>query len=606
MRGSVRRAIGSAVAVLAATALLAGCATAPRVDAGTVVTVGIRGGFTTANPAAGAGGGVVDEDIAALTTSGFTTLDADAQPVEDTAYGRAEIVSQEPFRVRYTMADDSAWSDGVPVDQADLLLAWAAGSHGLDDELEVAQPVDEETGELAEGVDPDAIVFDAVDSGLSGTIARADPDGRGITVQFPESTASWEDALRPGIPAHVLARRALDLRDPGAAKRAVVAAIESRDRAALAPLSLAWTRDWRFTEMPEDTGLLVASGPYRIASIEPGERVELVANPGYRGLRQPIYERIAIRTLDRSDDLADLLAAGEVDVASASPTAATVRALQGVDGLTIETGQQNRMLQLVLKVRDGLNVSIEDPLVRRALLRTVPREQMVRDLVTPVDPAAGVADSFVFHPLSDDYAPAIAKNGSVAYDVVDTARAEEFLQGAADRVHRVCVLFDPDDRARAAQFELMRASAEEVGIRVESCATKDWEAQLAEPGTWDAALVDVEIGADGRAPVAAEFRTDAADNIAGISDPELDALLDRVRAADGDPSRQTELLTEVDRRLWDLAVGAPLYAPPSIVAVGPGVDGVSRSPLATSVLWNAWAWRPAAPSPSPSGSPAEG
>jgi peptide/nickel transport system substrate-binding protein len=36
----------------------------------------------------------------------------------------------------------------------------------------------------------------------------------------------------------------------------------------------------------------------------------------------------------------------------------------------------------------------------------------------------------------------------------------------------------------------------------------------------------------------------------------------------------------------------PLFAFPTVTAVSTGVTGVTRSPLARGVFWNAWDWSP--------------
>jgi len=47
----------------------------------------------------------------------------------------------------------------------------------------------------------------------------------------------------------------------------------------------------------------------------------------------------------------------------------------------------------------------------------------------------------------------------------------------------------------------------------------------------------------------------------------------------------------------------PLYAYPTLTAVDARVAGVTRSPLAASVFWDAWTWRPTATSGAPSNRP---
>ena len=81
-----------------------------------------------------------------------------------------------------------------------------------------------------------------------------------------------------------------------------------------------------------------------------------------------------------------------------------------------------------------------------------------------------------------------------------------------------------------------------------------------------------------------------------------DALIGQLADTD-DPAQQTALLTKLDTRIWSQAAGMPLYAYPTLTAVDARVTGVTRSSLAGSVFWDAWAWKPATASGTPSNGP---
>ncbi len=73
--------------------------------------------------------------------------------------------------------------------------------------------------------------------------------------------------------------------------------------------------------------------------------------------------------------------------------------------------------------------------------------------------------------------------------------------------------------------------------------------------------------------------------------------------ASDDPAEVTRLLTEIDAEVWADAYGVPLFAYPTVTAVSADVTGVTRSPLARGVFWNAWDWAPtvATDDPAPNG-----
>ena len=53
--------------------------------------------------------------------------------VRNTDFGSYEVVSEDPLTVEYTITADAVWSDGVPIDEADMLLQWAAISGNVSD-----------------------------------------------------------------------------------------------------------------------------------------------------------------------------------------------------------------------------------------------------------------------------------------------------------------------------------------------------------------------------------------------------------------------------------------------------------------------------------------
>src|SRR5690606_2907905 len=162
------------------------------------------------------------------------------------------------------------WSDGTPIDAADLLLSWAALSQAMDDEgFDPSQFQDPETGEFTEEYPTDVVFFD---TGTQLSLVTETPevgdDGRSVTLEYSEPFVDWELVFGTTgtiLPAHVVAQHALDIEDAEEAKQAVLDAIQNDDREALAAISNAWNTIFNFPELPEDPSLLVASGPYQIS-----------------------------------------------------------------------------------------------------------------------------------------------------------------------------------------------------------------------------------------------------------------------------------------------------------------------------------------------------
>lgn len=615
MKSTRLLALGTAVAVAAAA--LAGCTAEDRVVEGSRASVAVSGSLTSLNPNTSYGrASGLNADVAYLTGSAFAYPDADYALVRDTSFGEAEVIDRDPLTVRYTLAEDITWSDGVPVTPADLLLAWLANSGALDTpDVDLEPYIDAETGRLGELPD-DVVHFDGA-RGRGLELATQTPqlgdDGRSLFVHFDAFTPGWETALAPGLPAHVVAARALELplRDEAAeadaepepelaraAQAALVAAIAEGDTAALSAIAGVWNSGFDLVGSQPDAELLVATGPYRVTAVSDGA-VTLTANPRYRGDRAPAIETLVLTTVGDPAELVRRLRAGEVDVAAPTPDEKLATELADIPGLTVTAGSEATYEHLDLQFADSKSGLFGDARVREAFLHVVPRQQIVDELVTAVQADAAVLDSFVLRPGAEGYAETIAENGSADYQSTDVDAATALLAEAGIASPEVCVLYDPADERRLAQFELIQTSAARAGFRVTSCARTDWVDWLGVAGAYDAALFAWDTTRLGPSAVAAVFRSDSlVANLNRYRSDDADALIDEVTGTD-DPEAQTTGLQQLDALLWADAYGVPLFAHPTLTAVSERIEGVTRSPLARGVLWNAWAWTPSAPTPNP-------
>jgi peptide/nickel transport system substrate-binding protein len=548
-----------------------------------------------------------------LTSTGFGYPDDLGATVLDSSFGTAQLLSREPLTVKYTVNQGVDWSDGTPIDAADLLLAWAANSGAVNTpKFDDSPYVDAATGRYTGDFPPSVVYFDGrVGAGLEKATSTpvVGDDGRSLTVTFGSSLSDWSTVLEPGLPAHLLAREALHTKagDAQAGKAAVLNAIQKHEGAQLHALAQAWNNSYNLTSTPHDRALLVSSGPYSIAKIS-GTRVVLTANPRYTGSRRPSFETLTLRVSPDPLETARLLATGAVDIATPQPSSSTSKALRAIPGVTVRFGSEARYEHLDLQFSGGKHTTFSDERVRRAFLDVVPRQQILTQVTSSTtagaaEPGAKLLDSFVLRPGAPGYSAAIAKNGSADYATPDVDAARTLLIEAGVASPEVCILYDPANPRRVAEFQLIQRSAALVGFVVTDCSSSDWEGLLGVSGNYDAALFAWDTTRLGPTSQASIFRSDAPlTNFSHYSDPDSDALIGQLAVTD-DAAKQTALLTKLDARIWSLAYGVPLYAYPTLTAVDDRVTGVVRSPLAGSVFWNAWAWKPTVASTTPSTAP---
>jgi peptide/nickel transport system substrate-binding protein len=599
----VKPALGLLAVAAAATLVLSGCTGTTVVD-GSTVRVAVSDPFTSINPQTSYGRqSATNADVAYLTGTGFGYSDDGYRTVQDGSFGSATIVGRDPLTVTYSVAADARWSDGEPVTAADLLLAWAANSGALNTpKFDDGPYVDGATDRYVKPFPAGVVWFDgAIGGGLEQAtrMPQLGSDGRSITVRFDSFLPQWRTMLAPGLPAHVVVREALGLpasTSAAAVEKRLVDAVQKKDATDLGRIARVWDDAYNTTVTPSDRTHLVASGPYRIEGVT-SKAVTLEANPDYHGSRTPTVERIVLRVIP--DPLAQVAAlrSGEVDIASPTPTTPVVQALVKVPGVTVTPGSQAVLEHLDLQIAGSRNGTFADPRVRRAFLDVVPRQQIVDRLVAPSQQGAGVLDSFTLRPGGEGYDAAIARNGSAAYRSTHPEAARRLLEDAGVTDPQVCILYDPSNPRRVAEFQLVQTSAARVGFRVTDCSSSDWADLLGVPGRYDAALFAWDTTRLGPSALGAVYRSGAQlANFTGYADPRSDALIQQLNSTD-DPARQTTLLTRLDARLWAAAVGVPLFAYPTVTAVDGSVTGVTRSPQQYSVLWNAWTWRPATASP---------
>jgi peptide/nickel transport system substrate-binding protein len=582
--------------------LLAGCTPPSEVVAGTTVTVAVDQPFTSYNPKSGFGGvSAVNASVFAATNSSFASYDETPELTPDESFGSYQVVSTEPLVVTYTVRDGIRWSDGTPIDAADLLLAWAANSTSLNDtEFDPARFVDHGTGRFTAEFPEDVVYFDGF-TGNGLQLVTETPvvgeNGRSITMTFDEYFPDWELVFDLGLPAHVVAGEALELSDPKEAKNALIEAVQGKDRRALAAVSRFWNSGLNLGDKGIDVDLLVGSGPYIISAVTPGEGLTLTANPEYRGDQLPHFEEVVVRFISDPLQAIAALDAAEVDIIAPQATVDVMTALENLDGAQVQHGFSGTWERLDLRLADSQNGFIENELVRRAFLHTVPRDDIMTSLIQPISPDAEVRDSHVFLPGAKGYAAAVKANGSKDYAHVDVAAAKRLLAEAARvapamAAPTVCLLFDPANPRRVAEFQLIKDSAEAAGIAVTNCSSPDWRNLLGTPRAYDAALYALRESNLAISAVEASFASDSGlNNHARYASPSADALLSEAMAP-ATASERRKLLAGLDATLWRDAVGMPLHQLPWITATGDQVAGVTRSPFAPTVLWNPWRWEP--------------
>lgn len=611
-----------------ALAALVGCtgdpAPQPSRTGGVVVAVDVP--FASLNAGTPRGRTPGSVLVRSLVQDGFVSLDAEGRAVPDEAFGTVEKLADDPLTVRYTLARTATWSDGVPVSAADLLLEWAARSGSLDDVV----PELGDDGEVVNGDALDAgVAFAATSRALvhAQAVPTVDDEGR-VTVVYARPVPDWQVALDVNLPAHVLGRDALGVEDDAQAAQAVVAAVTAPadHHDDLSALSRAWRTAYDDDALAA-AGDAVTTGPYAISKVLPDQRVELVRNEQYTGSRPARFDTLVVRSDVHPLDQVTALRDGEVDVVA--PVATTdVREALDDEGARVVVGG-DAVWQLVAQVAPGgvLSAQGTDPDdataddataddetaddetaddetaddataddvaraadVRRALWGSVPREQVVDEVVAPLWPQAEVEQSV------------LATVGAGAGGAVDTRTAD--VAGARAVLDKaqvttpvtVRLLANTVDPLRAQVVDLVTAQARDAGFEVVAATSDPAAALWAEPGTWDVALVPTVQDELPVASLVERWGTDGASNVTGWSDAATDEAVAAL-AAQLDPAALPDGEAALAARLVEAGALTSLVRAPALTATRaetlagrPDVGAVPLLQLSRADLRDWWAW----------------
>ena len=565
---------------------------------GGTITVGWNQPFYSYNSDSSTGNATANAIILYMTQAGFNSYDGDLNLAQDTSFGTYEKTSDDPLTVKYTINEGVTWSDGTPVDAADMLLYWAAVSGNLNDNAEDFE-VDEETGQPI--IPEDSVFFTSPSPGLALVTQTPEigDDGRSVTLVYDKPFADWETNFGYGVPAHVTARLAGVSDDPAEAKAGLISAIQDNDRATLAGISDVWRTGFDFTSLPSDEGLYLSSGPYIITDFVENQYITLTKNPSYTGDKAGKAENITVRYNEDPQALVQALQNGEIDMLAPQATSDTLAALEAIDGVTVETGQDATYEHVDMVQNNGGPFDAATyggdeeaaKKVRQAFLLTIPREQIVEQLIRPLNPDANVRNSFILTPDAPTYDQMVAENGSDFYAEQDIAKAQELLaEVGVETPVDVRFLYGAGNVRRAQQYQLISESAAEAGFNVIDGANENWGMMLdSATDQYDANLFGWQSTSLAVTEADANYRTGGLNNFYGYSNSEVDALFDELQT-ETDAGRQQEILREVEKHLWEDAFGITIFQFPGVNAWNSNVTGVDPIPLSPTIFHGFWNW----------------
>jgi peptide/nickel transport system substrate-binding protein len=585
--------------------VLSGCS-APEQESeiitGTEITVAWNDSFREYNNLSVTGNATANTNIIYMANKNFFYYNDVPELVQDTDFGTYEKTSDDPLTVEYTINDDVTWSDGTPVDAADMLLNWAANTTNVNT---VAEVESDEDGAVT-GAEGQVFFNSGATEGngldLVTEIPEISDDGKTLTYVYDDPYVDWEVAtgLGVGVSAHGTMQLAFPDEDYSGeeAKEAFITAIQEGDAAVLGPVSEVWNNGYRFSDMPEEPQKVLSNGAYTITDLVNDQYVTLTANPEFSGVK-PAYEKITVRFITDPQAQIQALENGEVDIVSGQPTADLLTQVQGLSGIEYEGQAEGTYEHVDVQVANG---GPFDPatyggdeakaaLIREAFFKTVPREEILEKIIIPLQENAELRNSSVFVPGTENYDVSAETNGYSDY-AVDIEGAKALLAEAGTPAITARVLYGSTNTRRQQEFELMRQSAALAGITLIDAGSTTWGSDLSEAtDAYDVALfgwqsTSLAVGESGP-----NYQTGGINNYFGWSNAELDALFDELQT-ETDADAQRDLLVEADTMIASQYWTVPIFQFPGLTAWNDQVEGVKPAFLSPTYFWNFWEWAP--------------
>ncbi len=321
------------------------------INSQTSVNIAWNQPFYSYNQNSTIGNATANSIVTYLTKSAFNYYDADLALQEDTSFGTYEKVSDDPLQIKYTFADTAKWSDGTAVSPTDFLLEWAAQSGTFNN---VEAEYDDE-GNITNQDALDAGVFFAAASPCVALIEDTpEIEDSSITFTYSKPFADWDTCFTaPTLPSHIVGERALGVDDAETAVQDVQDAIVNADTDALSKIASVWTNDFNYTSLPDDEGLYLSNGAYIMSDFVTDQYMTLVANENYEGDHKATIETVTIRWNGDPMGQVQALQNGEVDLISPQSTADVLEAINALDGVTVETGEEGTYEHVDLQFANG-------------------------------------------------------------------------------------------------------------------------------------------------------------------------------------------------------------------------------------------------------------
>jgi len=182
-----------ALVATAAAGLVAGALVPANAATRSTVVIVTSNALTGLNPSVSEMNLTINTDVNYLQSFGFYWYDASPKLVKNPTFGNYQIVSQKPFRVRYTVNPGKVWSDGTPITAVDLLLSHVVSSSSYSLGAGLGDP---ESEDVSPGFNSEG--YGGIYDEFHVYLPTLSPDKMSLTLEYSSPIPDWEISCSHG------------------------------------------------------------------------------------------------------------------------------------------------------------------------------------------------------------------------------------------------------------------------------------------------------------------------------------------------------------------------------------------------------------------------
>ncbi len=265
---------------------------------------------------------VFSNEINRYLSFGFNYIDYYGKSQKNCSFGNYKVISQNPFRIKFTVKKNKTWSDGTPINATDLLLNHLISSSAYSRMAGLGDPQNNTN------IFRSTQYGSSYDDNVVGNPIITD-NGMSLILTFTKEIPDWELFFIPGpFPVHALVLMAegkttiQPVCDNIKAKNKFYNYFMSKNTEKLRSLAPIFNNSYNnISEINDNTNqlILVSNGGYIIKKLERttyGDNIELVKNPYYNC--GPVLKNIVKIIYQATNDLLSEINNENLDVAISS------------------------------------------------------------------------------------------------------------------------------------------------------------------------------------------------------------------------------------------------------------------------------------------------